>query len=194
MILAMIIPMQLVMMRTWSSTFLLVAVTTLVTSHSEAPKFAPTFNTTITITIFTALYHDSQFKTKCKIIFNTSKVTALAAWITSLATYWLIFQHNGGEMSQKEKNLSMTVASVRRSSGGSLHIVEVTLINSNANNYLWKNEKDTSILLSSTPLPSLRGFSASCTSAVHNLMSVPCTNNQQFIWLSFAVKPKIILL
>ena len=82
-------------------------------------------------------------------------------------------------MSQKEKNLSMTVASVRRSSGGSLHIVEVTLINSNANNYLWKNEKDTSILLSSTPLPSLRGFSASCTSAVHNLMSVPCTKNQQ---------------
>ena len=77
----------------------------------------------------------------------------------------------------------MTVASVRRSSGGSLHIVEVTYIVFAHKIRMQKKENYqsilTSILLSSTPLPSLRGFSASCTSAVHNLMSVPCTNNQQ---------------
>ena len=36
----------------------------------------------------------------------------------------------------------------------------------------------TSIRLSSTPLPSFRGWCASCTSAVHNLMSSPCGNQK----------------
>ena len=56
MILVMIIPMQqLVQVRTWSSTFLLVAVTTLVTNHSEGPKPSPTYNITIAVIFFTII-------------------------------------------------------------------------------------------------------------------------------------------
>ena len=200
MILVMIIPMQqLVQVRTWSSTFLLVAATTLVTSHSEAPKLSPTFH--ITITIFTSLYHDSWFKTKCEIIFNTSKVTALAAWITSLATYWLIFYRweiqssIGGKINQKGKNLSMTVASVRRSSGGSLHIVEVTLIYSNAKqNYLWKVRLEYPHL--NPPKFDAPAQLARLVSLVHLRGAQPhvCALHQQpaIIWHSFTVKPKFI--
>ena len=119
----------------------------------------------------------------------------------------------------QEKNLSVTVASVRRSSGGSLHIVEVTY-----NVYIHIHQIDisfeskrklldswgewilchkngfsvvTSIRLSSTPLPSFRGWCASCTSAVHNLMSSPCANQKlsskvfhqdicYFVWVDLA--------
>ena len=60
--------------KTWSLTFLLVAVTTLVTNHKEFPKPSPTWELFV---VLAAIITISK---------STSRVTSLAAWITSLQT------------------------------------------------------------------------------------------------------------